>query len=184
MGNSGNLPASLQELWTLSATWASTSDVGLFLTRPGLDFEVKPCYLRCKTKDRGVSDVTLVSTPPNFNFQPNMSPLQKRGWAFQERLISRRNIHFARDSVFWECCEVKASECHPSGIEPFPGVLPKSAFDSFMHISPKDWVIFKDEWSSDQIYVAWNTTTSTFTGTNFPFFRDRLLAVSGLARMF
>lgn len=29
--------------------------------------------------------------------------LNERGWVFQERLLSRRTLHFAKDQVYWEC---------------------------------------------------------------------------------
>ncbi|KAI1267927.1 heterokaryon incompatibility protein-domain-containing protein [Xylariaceae sp. FL1019] len=38
-------------------------------------------------------------------------PLLRRGWAFQERLLSRRIIHFGYDEVFWECREHSTCEC-------------------------------------------------------------------------
>ncbi|OCL07539.1 HET-domain-containing protein, partial [Glonium stellatum] len=31
------------------------------------------------------------------------SPLNRRGWVVQERMLSRRMIHFADDQLFWEC---------------------------------------------------------------------------------
>ena len=31
------------------------------------------------------------------------SPLNRRGWVVQERLLARRIIHFAEDQLFWEC---------------------------------------------------------------------------------
>lgn len=36
-------------------------------------------------------------------------PLRTRAWALQERELSRRNIHFGKDQMLWECRELKAS---------------------------------------------------------------------------
>jgi hypothetical protein len=41
----------------------------------------------------------------------NTWPLLKRGWVFQERLLSRRIIHFANEEVVWECMERTTCEC-------------------------------------------------------------------------
>jgi hypothetical protein len=38
-------------------------------------------------------------------------PLQSRGWAFQERLLSQRILHICRDELIWECREMSACEC-------------------------------------------------------------------------
>ncbi|KAF2812942.1 HET-domain-containing protein [Mytilinidion resinicola] len=38
------------------------------------------------------------------------SPLNSRGWVVQERMLSRRLIHFASDQLFWECQTVFRSE--------------------------------------------------------------------------
>lgn len=43
------------------------------------------------------------------------SPLATRAWAFQERLLSPRVMHFARDQVFWECCQAWKAEDGLSG---------------------------------------------------------------------
>jgi hypothetical protein len=40
----------------------------------------------------------------------DQSPLNQRGWVFQERLLSRRIVHFAASQVYWECQESFANE--------------------------------------------------------------------------
>ncbi len=38
-------------------------------------------------------------------------PLMSRGWAFQERLLSRRVLHFSESELVWECRELSTCEC-------------------------------------------------------------------------
>lgn len=38
-------------------------------------------------------------------------PLQLRGWALQERLLSRRILHFTEHELIWECLEDQDCEC-------------------------------------------------------------------------
>ncbi|GAB7342880.1 hypothetical protein MBLNU457_g0999t3 [Dothideomycetes sp. NU457] len=38
------------------------------------------------------------------------SPLNRRAWVFQERLLSPRIIHFAEDMLYWQCTSHTASE--------------------------------------------------------------------------
>jgi hypothetical protein len=44
------------------------------------------------------------------------APLNRRGWVFQERHLSRRIMHFAAAQLFWECCECKSSENYPISV--------------------------------------------------------------------
>ncbi|KAF1975013.1 hypothetical protein BU23DRAFT_567005 [Bimuria novae-zelandiae CBS 107.79] len=40
-------------------------------------------------------------------------PLNRRGWVFQERLMSPRTLHFGKDRVYWECNEAQLNEYLP-----------------------------------------------------------------------
>ncbi|KAK0669853.1 heterokaryon incompatibility protein-domain-containing protein [Cercophora samala] len=61
-----------------------------------------------------------VSNPPPlralFYWRVEHSPLSNRAWAFQERLLARRVIHFCEDVVLFECNTLQASELHVSGV--------------------------------------------------------------------
>lgn len=54
-------------------------------------------------------------------FQENVerAPLTSRGWAFQERVLAKRVLHFSRSGVLFECNTHRASEYHEEGI-PYP----------------------------------------------------------------
>lgn len=38
--------------------------------------------------------------------------LLQRAWVFQERMLSKRFIHFTSEEIFWECCEATWCECN------------------------------------------------------------------------
>ncbi|KAK4176541.1 heterokaryon incompatibility protein-domain-containing protein [Triangularia setosa] len=61
-----------------------------------------------------------VSNPPPlralFYWRVEQSPLTNRAWAFQERLLARRVIHFCEDVVLFECNTLQASELHVNGV--------------------------------------------------------------------
>ncbi|KAH4029378.1 hypothetical protein HBI55_121020 [Parastagonospora nodorum] len=42
--------------------------------------------------------------------------IYKRGWVFQERMLSPRILHFARNQIFWDCGAISACETLPSGL--------------------------------------------------------------------
>lgn len=58
-------------------------------------------------------------------------PLMSRGWAFQERLLSRRILHFAEAELVWECRELSTCECGGFGEQ----VSPAGAFDQSVKAS-------------------------------------------------
>ncbi|KAK8059246.1 HET-domain-containing protein [Apiospora saccharicola] len=45
-----------------------------------------------------------------------MEPLYRRGWVFQERMLSPRILHFAAGQVFWDCASTTACEVLPDGL--------------------------------------------------------------------
>jgi hypothetical protein len=47
-------------------------------------------------------------------------PLMSRGWAFQERLLSRRLLHFCDSELVWECREITTCECGGLGKQMSP----------------------------------------------------------------
>lgn len=53
----------------------------------------------------------------DFSGSRRDQPLFKRGWVFQERLLSRRTLHFDKDRIAWECQESRGlSEYLPEGL--------------------------------------------------------------------
>lgn len=44
------------------------------------------------------------------------SPLTRRAWCMQERLLAPRVLHFAKDQILWECQKLECCEMHPNGI--------------------------------------------------------------------
>jgi hypothetical protein len=52
-------------------------------------------------------------------------PLLQRAWAFQERILSPRVVHFGPNELLWECIELKTCQCHkwPGYDVPHEGVF-------------------------------------------------------------
>ncbi|KAM7205869.1 Heterokaryon incompatibility protein (HET) domain containing protein [Rhypophila sp. PSN 637] len=44
-------------------------------------------------------------------FRTSMEPMLNRAWVFQERLLSRRTLHFSASEVLWECRTCCLCEC-------------------------------------------------------------------------
>jgi hypothetical protein len=52
-----------------------------------------------------------------FRHDANSLPLLKRGWVFQERILSPRVVYFAGEELVWECHESIDCECGGDGLE-------------------------------------------------------------------
>ncbi|CAG8959423.1 hypothetical protein HYFRA_00001321 [Hymenoscyphus fraxineus] len=91
------------------------------------------------------------------------SALSKRGWAFQERLLSPRTLHFADSQLFWECNTHISCESFPEGI-------------------PEDLKNRYDSINKGKLSDCWDNVVSAYTRLQFSFPRDFLVALSGVIR--
>ncbi|KAI0802136.1 heterokaryon incompatibility protein-domain-containing protein [Xylaria sp. FL0064] len=80
---------------TIASTGSTCSDGGCFHTR--------------RTQSLRPDDIF------DFERNVNLAPLNTRGWVTQERLLSRRILHFGAEMIYWECCGRSASEFNPHG---------------------------------------------------------------------
>ncbi|KAK4450163.1 heterokaryon incompatibility protein-domain-containing protein [Podospora aff. communis PSN243] len=99
---------------TIAVTASSTSSGGCFRER--LDVS-SPCRLVASRSSelRLVSDRTAETISGVFRSRVETAPLTGRAWAFQERLLSRRILHFCTDMILFECNTLQASEKDPKG---------------------------------------------------------------------
>lgn len=83
-------------------------------------------------------------------------PLTKRAWAFQERLLSRRVIFFNETEISWLCAKGASLECNPF-IYLIDGPMTHRGQD-------------------------WQEIVQQYSGCDLTYEKDRLVALSGLAR--
>ncbi|OJD35645.1 heterokaryon incompatibility protein [Diplodia corticola] len=100
--------------------------------------------------------------------------LPRRAWVLQERLLSRRILHYSSLGVFWECDKVRRSELVPDHSTPrqFAGLLQQLSASS--HETPasewhRHWAALVKDYSERQL--------------TYPD-RDKLAALSGVAKAF
>ncbi|KFA81826.1 hypothetical protein S40288_09572 [Stachybotrys chartarum IBT 40288] len=97
---------------TIAATGSSDTSGGLFFDRPARK------YFRTEfdnsSGESGDTTKPIVLVSPllttkealrEHSLSMNDEPLSKRGWAFQERVLSQRVLHFASDQISLECHE-------------------------------------------------------------------------------
>ncbi|KAF5532446.1 hypothetical protein FMEXI_12403 [Fusarium mexicanum] len=88
---------------TIAATGAISSQQGLFLDRPALFFDPKPVTLSIKKNYGGTRYVSIRPPGPLWEMSIQNAPLLTRGWATQERVLSKRILHFGASCLLWEC---------------------------------------------------------------------------------
>ncbi|KPM43186.1 hypothetical protein AK830_g3361 [Neonectria ditissima] len=157
----------------LTAAEAPDSSKGLFLDHDPIF--TKPLKARFTTDDQGQ---VLHDFWPEYLWSWGLDdgPLMKRGWVLQERLLSRRNLHFKQDQVAWECRG--GTSC-----ETFPGQLPfkevprplKHRFSQALYGGHRDAKILAD---------AWDLTVSRYTACKLSYSTDKLIAFGGIASTF
>jgi hypothetical protein len=134
-----------------------SSDKAFCVTNILSSGETSCLYFRCRTGDYQ----NLGSTH-----------LASRAWAFQERALSRRNLHFTHDQLHWECREGFAGE----------DMIPRSNNGGHQYAASflnsrsdeMDWCLFK--WCV-HIVGAYSRAIITYP-------TDRLPAISAMAKIF
>ncbi|TVY84431.1 hypothetical protein LSUE1_G002663 [Lachnellula suecica] len=115
-----------------------------------------------------------------WSSEVDASPLSRRAWTLQERLLSSRILHFTRSQLFWECQTAKACEAWPQPV--VKNIVDKRGADEmteFDHgktnssaLSGSALVPIKEHW--DEIVELYTDGALTKP-------EDKLVAMSGLA---
>lgn len=97
----------------ISADGAPDCASGFLRPRPVLEFS--SCeHPSMFSETSGRPDKVICPRIPHAQVTINQSILSSRAWVLQERLVSKRNIHWTKYEVFWECNELNASERQPT----------------------------------------------------------------------
>lgn len=94
----------------------------------------------------------------------DFDPVQKRGWCFQEELLSRRFVAYSRQEIQWSCRTETSCQCRPLGDDGHPKAIPK----------PKS--------VQEDPFRFWAEMVPFYSQRALTFPKDKLPAISGLAR--
>lgn len=117
---------------------------------------------------RGNYSVTFSENGYKEKFSEDIetSKWNTRGWTFQERQLSRRALFFGRHGLYFEC---RMHRC----MEGYDGRLNRS-LALYKHMQSTD--------SWDVLHLSWRKMVEEYSGRSFTFAKDRLPALSGLAK--
>jgi len=148
---------------TLAAAGAADDDGGLFFETPKLRFNgITPSGEIWHAEAFHVIEHnkwTLAEAS-------QMCPLATRGWVFQERILSRRMLHFGRQELSWECKEEIACECQANNFN----------FDTVPDLGPAL------ERAPFDAVALWQKIIVGYTPLKLSVSSDKLPAISAIAR--
>jgi hypothetical protein len=111
-------------------------------------------------------------------------PLLTRAWAYQERLLATRVLHYLTNELFWECrsairCEcgvyVPGAKLREHSKRGFSKVIQRNKADSSkLNIEPWRWTVIQ--------LKMWPQIVAEYSARDLTFRKDRLPALSGVAR--
>jgi hypothetical protein len=176
---------------TIAADVGSCSTSGFLVKRPKetqpkafdlrLEERKATIYARRRMIKQG-GDRAIAHTPIKFKAR---NPLFNRAWAFQERLLSSKILHFTDTEICWECNSWTRCECRPDAIplEPDRGYfrIMKEWAPGF-HIGRPDYgSAFLNSFAGLNHHREWMQLVQLYTMRDLTFQTDRLPAMAGLA---
>ncbi|KAI1300819.1 heterokaryon incompatibility protein-domain-containing protein [Xylaria venustula] len=168
---------------TLAATKSGSGAGGCFsIALP----ERKAYELRCDDDDGTPHSIYVRrNLHDDYNVGPNNNPLLRRGWVFQERLLSPRVLHFGAQELYWECMEAAACECSYISSSKEKESQPLSSISEYLlrHMLGKISHAIKLSSESPQVLKnRWHEIVEEYSYLSLTFERDKFPALSGVAK--
>jgi hypothetical protein len=165
---------------TLCATASSSDDGGLYLSTPQY---WTPRTIPVRKRDGMEYEIHIRHQMAERHFSPYLDPARKskefplltRAWTYQERLLSPRLVYFTAGEVMWECSKVSACECFEPGTNARPDYLIR---ESEKRLYQK--AIAKPGFQYTKMH--WREIVSTYSALKLTFEKDKLPALSGVAK--
>lgn len=147
----------------IAARSASNGTFGLF-------FDREPGW-QCRVEVSASGTKQIFDCVPFWMYKGslNYEPLSTRGWALQESLLPPRTLHFTRTQIFWTCADAINCETFPDGL---PSSISGTSSHEGGHLIRKRPIHEYD----------WRDIVVSYTSRLLTFPKDKLVAISGLAR--
>lgn len=169
---------------TIAATGQSSSLGGLFFERPLKTFLRLP-FMTPGGKGGHVLLSSLDKAKEvikSYRTEMRSEPLAERAWAFQERVLARRVIHFASDQVSFECLEGSIYE---------DGLKLPDRYHSVYLKNPAEFITDGDQVSHRSRTGAvqkpkdyWNALLWIYGSRKLTYPADKLPALAGITKVY
>ncbi|KAI6753847.1 hypothetical protein HG530_013023 [Fusarium avenaceum] len=170
---------------TISASASEDPQGGLFRSRTPKD--VLPGYVTVKFTDGGLTKFDIWDE--HYIQRLTQGPLTRRGWVYQERILSPGVLHFTDTQIVWECFEMSKCEMfpwwspYPTEAVHTPALKTINAFfdsdDSASTIAEKEKKIMGVD-----AFNQWTNLVKVYSKCEFTHPDDRLMAMAGIAEIF
>lgn len=107
------------------------------------------------------------------------SPLSRRAWVVQERILAPRTLYYGEKQILWECLELDACETYPEGV---PKIYSRKW--KRVDLDPQNFrknLAQKPE-LRQVMYAYWHTIVGIYSRCSLTRAKDKLVAISGLAK--
>jgi hypothetical protein len=159
---------------TVSAASSPSVSTGFLHARPR--FQLEPLKLPIRlTRNDEVNNVLLFDKSDLPEPSDEHDPVNRRGWTFQENLLSKRVIVYGSRYLRWVCRSI------PTELG-YDNVLQGSFLTRFQDLHGVHPT--KDKRHVLELYDGWNRTISQFSKRSLTFPEDNLRAVAGIASEF
>jgi hypothetical protein len=112
------------------------------------------------------------------------TPLFRRGWVFQERLMSRRKLIFGKDQTYWECSDVVQSESNKPNQSRYEALALDTKIAGTFRVFSDSICNAVGVDHHGPPAILWEAVVSQYSPCALTYEADRLPALSGLARTF
>lgn len=159
---------------TISAAWARQPEDGCFNHRhvPQRVHQETKKLIRIPNKISTGETSILCFSPNHTSTHMNLdhTSLASRAWVFQKRILSRRNLHFLHDQLFWECRSDFVGE----------DLVPRT------HWALKPSFLFEImiKRRKEILHTWYNSIVIGYSSAELTWQTDRLPAISALAKVF
>lgn len=159
---------------SIAATKAKNSSEGLFSAREPVSVRpvvVHTSWHSIQSEPYALWDLGILDS------HIDETPLMRRGWVVQERILAPRILHFGQGQILWECCSLRACETFPRGL---PG---NTSFKPSMETKSLETEMIPFTTPELQAFRLWQAHVNFYTQCNLTMsHKDKLLAISGIAR--
>ncbi|PMD40055.1 HET-domain-containing protein [Hyaloscypha variabilis F] len=132
------------------------------------------------SRDDYVPEITIRAFQQDlWASEVDASPLSRRAWTLQERILSARILHFGKTQVFWECQLSKASETWPQPAS-------KTTIDE-NNLSGESKIVSDSNHALSGVIIYplaehWHEIVQLYTDATLTRAEDKLVAISGVAK--
>jgi hypothetical protein len=109
------------------------------------------------------------------------TPLLDRGWVYQERMLSRRVLHFGESELHWECLEDTSCECRLTNAR-MNGYKSSNMTPKQQHQSALDDRFDNEVLYHTRLMERWHLIVEEYSKLSLSYKKDIFPALSGVAR--